>query len=335
MPTVESTNPVDQAQLVPVIVDVDVTFTESMDPATIDETTFTLTTGSPAVAVEGTVIRFDDFASFQPNFALASGVVHTATIQAGVESVDGLALAEDFVFTFTTGVPALSPLVVDLGTAEDFVILSKSGIDTVPTSDIRGDIGVSPITLTAITGFDPLVRVGADDFATCSQVTAGVSSLGHVFAADTSPTKLTTAIGDMELAFTNAAGRPFDVSELGAGNVGGRTLPTGVYKWGTDLLIPAATTLTLSGSATDVFILEIAGNLVLASGASVALVDGALAQNVFWQVSGLVDLGTTAHLEGIVLTETSVAMKAGASLNGRLLAQTAVTLISNTVTEPN
>jgi Ice-binding-like len=61
---------------------------------------------------------------------------------------------------------------------------------------------------------------------------------------------------------------------------------------------------------------------------------GALSANVFWQVAGLVDLGTTAHLEGVVLTQTAVTLETGASINGRLLAQTAVDMAADTVVGP-
>lgn len=117
--------------------------------------------------------------------------------------------------------------------------------------------------------------------------------------------------------------------------MGGRTLTTGVYKWGTNVLIPTKTTLVLTGSSTDVFIFQISQDLIMDSAATVQLDGGVLAENVFWQVTGLVDFGTATHLEGVVLTSTSIALKAGASVNGRLLAQTAITLINNAVIEPN
>jgi hypothetical protein len=64
------------------------------------------------------------------------------------------------------------------------------------------------------------------------------------------------------------------------------------------------------------------------------LAGGALAKNVFWQVSGLADLDTTAHLEGVLMSQTSIALHSGASINGRLFAQTAVTLEANAVNQP-
>ena len=150
--------------------------------------------------------------------------------------------------------------------------------------------------------------------------------------APPTPTNLTVAVGDMERALTDAASRAPDVTELGAGNIGGMTLAPGVYKWSSGLLIP--TDLTLQGSATDVWIFQIAQDLTVASATSVTLSGGATAENIFWQVTGMVDIGTTAHIEGTLLTATSVNMRTGASLNGRLLAQTAVALDGGTVTAP-
>jgi hypothetical protein len=143
---------------------------------------------------------------------------------------------------------------------------------------------------------------------------------------------MTTAISDMERAFTDAAGRAPGVTELGAGNIGGMTLGAGVYRWGTGLLVP--TDVTLTGSATDVWIFQVAQNLTFASGAKIVLAGGALPKNVFWQVAGLVELGTTAHCEGVVLTATSVRLRTGASIHGRVLAQTAVDIDGSTVVQP-
>ena len=104
------------------------------------------------------------------------------------------------------------------------------------------------------------------------------------------------------------------------------------YKWGTGLLI--TTDVTLSGGPDDVWIFQVAGTLTQASATRVTLAGGALPKNIFWQVAGAVTIGTTAHFEGVVLAKTMVAVNTGASVNGRLLAQTAVTLQMNAVTEP-
>jgi hypothetical protein len=217
---------------------------------------------------------------------------------------------------------------VDLGEAGGFAILAKSGISGVPPCAVTGDLGLSPAAATFITGFS-LTADATNVFATSMQVT------GNVYAADyepPTPSNMTTAIADMELAFTDAAGRAPDETELGAGDIGGMTLAPGVYKWGTGLSIP--TDVTLTGSDTDVWIFQIAQDLTMSSGADVILTGGAVPENVFWQVAGLVDLGTTAHFEGIVLAQTSITLRTGASIDGRLFAQTAVDLDANTVVEP-
>jgi hypothetical protein len=92
--------------------------------------------------------------------------------------------------------------------------------------------------------------------------------------------------------------------------------------------------VTLAGGATAVWIFQIAGDLMAASGVTVHLTGGALPKNVFWQVAGLVDLGTTAHLEGVILCQTSITLRTGASINGRLLAQFAVNIDSSQVAAP-
>ncbi|MBI3478944.1 MAG: DUF3494 domain-containing protein, partial [Nitrosomonadales bacterium] len=221
---------------------------------------------------------------------------------------------------------------VNLGTAGTFVILAKAGITNVPTSVVTGDIGVSPIAATAITGLPLTMDVATGTFSTTPQV------IGKVYAADyTSPTpaNLTTAVLDMQTAYTDAAGRaPTSAATInvGAGTLTGLTLTPGVYQWGTAVTIP--TNLTLSGTATDVWIFQVAGALDLAAAQSVILSGGALPKNIFWQVSGAVTIGTTAHMEGVVLSATSITLTTGATANSRLLAQTAVTLGANVVTQP-
>jgi hypothetical protein len=110
------------------------------------------------------------------------------------------------------------------------------------------------------------------------------------------------------------------------------TLGPATYSWGTGLLIP--TSVTLTGSATDVWIFQIAQNLTLESGVTIILAGGAMPKNIFWQVSGLAELGTTAHVEGTILSQTSIALRTGASINGRLLAQTAITIDQGAVVAP-
>jgi hypothetical protein len=218
---------------------------------------------------------------------------------------------------------------VNLGTAGDYVILAKSGISTTGTTAITGNIGLSPAAATFITGFD-LIADSSNTFSTSSLIT------GKAYAADyTSPTdsKLTTAVSNMETAYTDAAGRTNPTAtELGAGEIGGMTLAPGLYKWGTGVLI--STDVTLSGSSTDVWIFQIAGTLDLANAKKVKLAGGAQAKNVFWQVADATTLGTTSVFNGNILCLKEIALNTGATLNGRALSQTAVTLDANTVKLP-
>lgn len=226
---------------------------------------------------------------------------------------------------------ASGPGAVSLGSAGGYAILAKTGITNTGTSAIVGDIGVSPIDYTAIVGF--ALTPAVPSISTVSATSDLVS--GAVYASDyaePTPTNLTAAVGDMELAYTAAAGRAAGTTELGEGEIGGLTLAPGVYKWGTGVGI--TTDVTLSGSSSDVWVFQIAQNLTVASAAEVILAGGAQPKNIFWQVAGAVTLGTTAHLEGIVLSQTAITLGTGASVDGRLLAQTAVTLDTNAVVEP-
>jgi hypothetical protein len=244
----------------------------------------------------------------------------------GADSVESMNSTDESNDSADTNAVPGSP--VELGAAGEFAILAKSGVSTIPPSVVTGDVGLSPAAATYLTGFS-LTMDGTDTFSTSPQVT------GSLYASDyaaPTPADLGVAVGDMELAFTDAAGRTPDVTELGAGNISGMTLEPGVYAWGTSLGI--STDVVLDGSETDVWIFQIAGDLTLASGVQVVLTGGARPENIFWQVDGLVDLGTTAHAEGIVLTQTSITLRTGASIDGRLLAQTAVDLDASTVVAP-
>ena len=224
---------------------------------------------------------------------------------------------------------AQSPAPVHLGTAGDYAVLAKTGISTTGTTQVTGDVAVSPVAATYITGFG-LIMDASGTYATSTLV------VGKVYAADytsPTPTRMTTAVGDMETAYTNAAGRTSpNFTELHAGDVTGKTLTPGLYKWGTGVLISGGG-VTISGSASDVWIFQIAQNLTVANGAIVTLSGGAQASNIFWQVAGEVTLGTTAAMKGIILCQTQIAMSTGATLTGIALAQTAVTLDANAITK--
>lgn len=328
-PTIDSTDPADGDLEVPTNRSVSVVFNETMHPATFDDTSFTLNDAN-ADPVTATVSYLGTTATLNPDDLLQTGSEYTASVSTDVTDLAGNSLASAMTWAFTTGESeAKGPKPVFLGTAGNYAILAKSAISTTGTTSIVGDLGLSPAAESFITGFS-LTRDSSDEFSTSPLVN------GRIYAADMAsptPSKLTTAIGDMEIAYNDAAGRTTpDETELGAGDISGMTLDPGLYNWSTGLLI--ASDITLSGGPDDVWILQIAQDLTVESGVSITLAGGALPKNVFWQVSGSTSFGTTAEFSGILLCKTQIAVNTDAVINGRALSQTAVTLDANAVTEP-
>ncbi len=363
-PTVSSTVPINAATGVAPDASVTATFSEAMDAATITTTTFTLTQTQGSTAVSGDVTYTGTTATFNPTSTLTANTNYTATVTTGVKDLADIPLAANKVWSFTTAAAAV-PVVcggtsgancVPLGTAGNYVILDDATVTFTPiatsttTPTITGDIGVSPAAASFITGF-ALVADATNVFSTSTRVT------GKIYASDyapPTPDNLTTAIGDKLIAYNAAAAKPTSGGGLptggpkecpGAGamsNVnnalaaGGSFpttgLPAGVYTCTVNVTIPG--TLTLNGSATDVWVFKTTGTLNQSADVNVVLAGGALPQNVFWQVAGGVTLGANAHMEGVVLSATNISLVTGATVKGRLLARTGVLMDSNTVTQP-
>ena len=249
------------------------------------------------------------------------------------------------VLGFTGPIAALAagPAPVNLLSAGNFAILAETTITNTGshTTAIIGNIGLSPGTAAAM------------DTVWCSEITGTIYGVDAAYTGNgtttcfagnpplANKTLVDTAVGDMLTAYNNAAAvvTPAPVTELGAGNIGGMTLAPGLYKWSTDVIIP--TSVTLSGGASDVWIFQIAGDLDIASGASVPagikvlLSGGAKASNVFWQVGGVTGatIGTYATFNGIILSAKQIILQTGAVLNGKALAQTQVTLDADMVVD--
>lgn len=301
------------------------TFSEAMESSTINNATFTVKQGSTNVL--GTVTYSGTTAKFTPLVLLAAATTYTATITTGAKNLAGKGLANNVVWSFTTGGSLNTLAVVNLGTAGNYVIVAKTAINNNATSSVTGDLGLSPAATSYITGFS---ITNATGYATSAQVT------GKIYAADMAvptPSNMTTAVNNMVTAYNDAAGRPTpDFLELGTGNIGGKTLVPGLYKWTTTVTIP--TDVSVAGGPNDVWIFQISGNLTMSSAVKITLSGGAQAKNIFWQVAGQATLGTTSHFEGIILSMTGITFQTGASLKGRALAQTAVILDGNAITNP-
>ena len=322
LPTIISTSPINNKTDVVRNTKVEVTFSEKMDPLTINENTFTLKQGENLVA--GNLEYNGTLATFTPTNTLLANKKYTATITTGAKDLAGNALTENKVWGFTTVDNSAGIAGVKLGSAGNYVILAKTAINNSPTSNITGDLGLSPAATSYITGLSLTDFTG---YATSTQVS------GQIFAADMAtptPINLTTAVENMITAYNDAAGRPTpDFLELGTGNIGGKTLSPGLYKWTSTVTLPAD--VTISGGAGDVWIFQISGDLNMSAAVKVILEEGAQAKNIFWQIAGEATFGATSHFEGTILSMTGITFQTGASFNGRALAQTAVTLDSNTI----
>lgn len=228
---------------------------------------------------------------------------------------------------------ALGPAPVGLLSATNFAIVAKTAItDATPAgSTITGNIAIDPAAGSLITGLS------------CTNVTGTIYSSGgytggynsNSACAVTAPASALAVRSAMEVAYADAAGRTPGVGatnlNVGGGTLNGQNFAPGTYTWTTPVTITGD--ITLTGDANDVWIFQIPGTLDIASGKKVILA-GALAKNVFWQIAGVTTLGTSSTFNGTILDQTNIAILSGAVLNGRALAQTAVTLDANTVTAP-
>jgi hypothetical protein len=332
---VTPTSPANNAIEVAVNGRIGVLFDEELDPASVNSESLILTVDGENV--DGVVSYANNLISFKPSSNLADNTLYQVTLTTGITDLANNGLGESYVWSFTSGtIVAKGPAPVALRTAEDFTILAKAGLTNTGNhiTQITGNIGASPITAAFMDEvYCPEMTngtiYGVDLFYAGG--TGGIACfLGNAFAK----TKVDVAILDLGVAYTDAAGRASpDHSEFGAGILGGEILVPGLYKWGTNVVI--SDDITLHGSDKDVWIFQISGNMSLSGKKSVLLTGGALAKNVFWQLTENVALGENAHLVGVVLAKTHISLWPNASVEGRLFSQTQVTLQDNSITAPN
>ncbi|HET7082973.1 MAG TPA: ice-binding family protein [Candidatus Limnocylindria bacterium] len=219
-----------------------------------------------------------------------------------------LALTASMAVVMATSALA-APTSVGLGTAKSFAVLAGETITNTGPTKITGDIGLHPGS--AVTGFSSVTYVGALHLAD------GVAL---------------QAKNALVTAYNDAAGRT-PVTTI-ATELGGQVLKAGVYDSAAGTFgVTGTLTLDAEGDSQAVFIFQMASTLITAPASSVALINGASACNVFWQVGSSATLETTTSFKGTIMALTSIALKTGATLQGRALARNgAVTLDTNVIT---
>jgi hypothetical protein len=320
-PTVTSVTPPNGSTLVcPNVAIITATFSKAMNPATINTTTFTLSgpggsvTGKVALDSTGTIATFTP-----PAASLTPSTSFTATITTGAADTFGNHLAANFTWSFTTSATCVQlPPPAGLGTACGFGILGATPVvSNIGLTNVTGDVGIWPAL--SITGFPP-------------GTLTGTLHPGDAVAMQ--------AQADLTTAYNNAAGLPSPPPVL-TGDIGGQTLPPGVYKATSTLGITGILTLDGSTNANGVWVFQVGSALTTAAGgvgtpaSQVVLIGGAQAHNVFWVLGSSGTLGTNSIFVGTIMAKASITLGTGASLHGRALAENgAVTLDSNAVTVP-
>lgn len=306
-PTVASVLPVQGSVTACPTTLVTATFAVAMNPSTIDTSTFTVSPGiSGTISADSTNKIF----TFTPSSTLLVGTMYTATITTGAVSQFGIAMAANFTWTFT---PMTCPTGITTGAACTFGILGGSTVTNTNLTNVSGNVGVWAGT--AITGFPPGVATGT--------LNAG-------------DTVAMTAQGALTTAYNLAAGAPSPPANALPPDIGGETLPAGVYHTLAQPTLGITGNLVLDGNGDPnaVFIFQIASTLTTASG-TVSLIGLAQSKNVIWQVGSSATLGTNTVMAGNIMAQISITLNTGATLNGRALARTgAVTMDTNTVVVP-
>lgn len=326
-PQLTATFPVNDATDIAINSTVRATFDQNMDFATVVAANFSLVAGASTVTGVVTYDSPNKVARFSPSSNLLADTVYTATISTQMTNLPGTGISSSYSWSFTTAPAGIGPSAVNLGSAGQYVILAKTAISTVPSSVITGDVGLSPAAESFMTGFSQTKATG---YSTSPQIT------GFMYAADMTPptpTYMTTAISDMETAYTDAAGRLTpDFLDMWTGDISGQILAPGLYKWNSTVTVPG--NVTISGGANDVWIFQVTGDLSVANDSQIILGGSAQAKNIFWQITGQATLGTDSHFEGIILSQTAVTFQTGTTMNGRAFAQSQIALAQTTITQP-
>jgi hypothetical protein len=351
-PTVVSTDPLNLATGVALNKVVGATFSMAMDPLTLTSSTFTLKLG--ATSILGTVNYTGTTVTFTPNSNLLSGSNYTATITTGAKNTAGLPLVADYVWTFNT-VAALGPLPPNLATASIFGAfggnagITNQGLNTVINN---GSISTTAAS-TLVTGFHDAITgdIYTETPLNVGNVTGGIFTAPPAPGTATSQAIATQGLLDATAAYNSIspASKPGGI-DPGAGELGGLTLPPGIYKsaGATFNISLGNLTLDAQGDANAVWIFQTAAGLTVGiagpTGArSVVMINGAQPKNVFWHVGSAATINAAGGgiMVGTIIANSGVTFSTAGNavqtvLNGRAISLVAsVTMVNTTVNVPN
>ena len=214
--------------------------------------------------------------------------------------------------TVTTTPPPPPPApIVALGAAAPNGIMAGQSVTCISSGTINADVSISPGN--TVTGFPPCVITGTQHLADA------VARQGQL---------------DLTNAYNTLAGLPCPPANAIVANLGGTTKPAGVYCTASSIGVTGVLTLNGGGDPNAVFVFQAGSSLTTAG--DVVLINGAQAQNVYWQVGSSATLGTASKFQGNILALTSITLVDTATLNGRALARNgSVTLgTGNVITLP-
>ena len=155
-PMVTSTYNANGATNVPVNTKVGVFFTKLMDPATLTANTFTLQQGNTPVSGSVTLASYSS--TFTPAVALTPNTLYTATITTGAKDLDGNALANPYVWSFTTAtapdiIPPWVTGTINVNGATNVSINTKIGAFF---TEVMDPLTVTTATFTVMQGTTPV-----------------------------------------------------------------------------------------------------------------------------------------------------------------------------------
>ena len=321
-----STDPLNNATNVAANKVISINFSMPMDVSTFTSANITLKSGTTTILGNLTYNLTKDVAYFTPSSNLLLNTTYTATVTTAVKNAAGVPLANNYIWSFNTNVPVTGSL-VDLKSVARFGIISGVGVsNNAGFSQIRNmDVGISPGVRSSITGFPPATIVNGAIYASDDIAPAGTAAM------------LTQAKKDLTDAYLFVEGASYSAPIGIAGDQGGKTLVAGIYKSTSTLLVQNGN-LTLSGSATDVWIFQIASAFTTVGGAggNIVLAGGALAKNVYWQTGSSATIGNYTNFQGNVLALQSITMGSHATATGRMLARNGAVVMTDTniITKP-